>query len=162
MASRIELEQAVATALRRRAFRKEALLEAAERRANRRGMPLLVSLLTGPTRPAFTRSQAERMLVELIRTAKLPLPESNVPVGDPAQMRYEAGLLWREHGLIVEFDGIEFHGDERSFQADRARDAYLLTVGYRVMRITWEQLVDEPEVVIARVAGALAAGRAAV
>jgi very-short-patch-repair endonuclease len=80
-----------------------------------------------------------------------------VPIGDVAGQRYEADLLWREHGLIVEFDSFEHHGDRDSFHSDRARDAYLLTLGYRVLRITWEQLVDQPQVVIARIAGALAA-----
>ena len=124
-------------------------------------MPLLHSVLSGPARPAFTRSRAERRLIEIIRAAKLPLPEANVPVGDQARERYEADLLWREHGLIVEFDSVEFHADARAFQSDRARDAYMLTRGYRVMRVTWEQLVDEPEVVLARIAGALAASGAA-
>jgi very-short-patch-repair endonuclease len=42
---------------------------------------------------------------------------------------------------------------------DRARDAELQARGYRVMRVTWRHLVEEPEAVIARVAQALAQPR---
>lgn len=159
--SRAELEQAVAIALRRHAFTKDRLLAVAEQRSDRIGMPVLRALLARPTGPAFTRSRAERMLLDLVRAARLPEPETNVLIGNVAGVRYEADVLWREYGLIVEFDSIEFHGDERSFHDDRARDAQLLAMGYRVMRVTWEQLVEEPHVVIARIAGALAAIQAA-
>jgi hypothetical protein len=33
-----------------------------------------------------------------------------------------------------------------------------LAAGYRVLRITWRQLVDTPEQVVAAIAGALARG----
>jgi very-short-patch-repair endonuclease len=45
----------------------------------------------------------------------------------------------------------------KSFEQDRARDAALTASGLRVLRITWRQLVEQPEAVIARVAAALAA-----
>ncbi|MEA2241128.1 MAG: hypothetical protein QOD24_684, partial [Solirubrobacteraceae bacterium] len=38
---------------------------------------------------------------------------------------------------------------------DRLRDARLQAAGYRVMRITWRQLSEQPEAVVARVAQAL-------
>jgi predicted transcriptional regulator of viral defense system len=49
-----------------------------------------------------------------------------------------------------------FHRGRAAFERDRARDAQLSAAGLRVMRVTWRQLADEPEAVVARLAAALA------
>ena len=56
----------------------------------------------------------------------------------------------------MEIDGYAFHRLRTAFETDRRRDADLLLAGYRVLRITWRRLVDEPEAVIAQIAAALA------
>jgi very-short-patch-repair endonuclease len=53
--------------------------------------------------------------------------------------RYEVDLLWREQRLIVEVDGWEAHRSRSAFEEDRARDARLTLLGYRVVRFTWRQ-----------------------
>ena len=89
-------------------------------------------------------------MVEVIRKAGLPAPDYNVRVGG-----YEVDLLWRENGLVVEIDGYADHSGRAAFERDRARDAHLMTAGLRVLRITWRQLADEPERVVALVASGL-------
>ena len=44
----------------------------------------------------------------------------------------------------------------RAFERDRARDQRLAAGGYQTIRVTWRQLVGEPEVIVATVAAALA------
>jgi very-short-patch-repair endonuclease len=44
----------------------------------------------------------------------------------------------------------------RAFERDRLRDADVQATGYRVMRVTWRQLVDKPEALVARIAQAIA------
>lgn len=41
---------------------------------------------------------------------------------------------------IIECDSREFHDDPLSYADDRARDLYLESIGYRVTRLTWEQV----------------------
>jgi very-short-patch-repair endonuclease len=101
--------------------------------------------------PQMTRSEAERRLLTLIERAALPRPRTNTRVG-----RYEVDALWPETRLIVEVDGFAFHGTRAAFERDRRRDADLTAMGFRVVRVTWRQLVDEPHLVVARLAGALA------
>jgi very-short-patch-repair endonuclease len=101
--------------------------------------------------PRLTRSEAERRLLALIRAAGLPLPETNVRV-----LGHEVDVLWRDARLIVEIDGFSAHGTRAAFERDRARDATLVAAGYRVIRITWRQLEDEPTRTVARLATALA------
>jgi very-short-patch-repair endonuclease len=102
------------------------------------------------TEPKLTRSEAERRAMGLIRKARLPKPETNVRIAG-----YEVDLVWREQRLVVEIDGFAFHSSRRSFERDRRKDRELQARGYRVMRITWRELVEEPEAVVAALAAAL-------
>jgi very-short-patch-repair endonuclease len=122
------------------------------RHPRRAGTRALLHALAGE--PRMTRSEAERRLLALIRRAGLPLPETNVRVlGD------EVDVLWRRQRLVVEIDGFGVHGTRAAFERDRARDARMMAAGYRVLRVTWRQLEDEPEKVVALLAGVLAQPR---
>jgi very-short-patch-repair endonuclease len=87
-----------------------------------------------------SRSELERILIRLCRRHRLPAPETNVRVG-----RFEVDFLWRDGALIVETDGFRHHGTRRAFERDRARDARLAVLGYRVVRVTHRQLTVDPE-----------------
>jgi len=67
----------------------------------------------------------------------------------------EVDLLWPAARLVVEVDGYEHHGPRPAFERDRRRDGRLSAAGYRVLRVTSRQLVEEPERVIAILAAAL-------
>ena len=60
--------------------------------------------------------------------------------------------------LIVEVDGQEFHDRESSFASDRNRDAVLSTLGYRVLRFSYWQVMDEWPLVLAAVMAAISRG----
>ena len=64
---------------------------------------------------------------------------------------YEVDFLWRDWRLIVEVDGYRHHGDRSAFERDRARDAHLQSLGFRVMRFTYRQVKDDPDSVLAAV-----------
>ncbi len=102
-------------------------------------------------KPALTRSEAERRLLELLRAADVAPSDVNVRIG-----RHEVDLLWRDEQLIVEVDGFAYHASRAAFERDRLRDAELQAAGYRVVRVTWLQIEHRPEAVIARLAQALA------
>jgi very-short-patch-repair endonuclease len=122
------------------------------RNARRPGTRALLRTLSHE--PRLTRSQAERRLLAVVGRAGLPLPETNVRV-----LGHEVDALWRDQRLIVEVDGFDAHGTRAAFERDRRRDAELVAAGYRVIRVTWRQLRDEPERVIAGLPGALINGR---
>jgi REase_MTES_1575/Transcriptional regulator, AbiEi antitoxin len=88
------------------------------------------------------------------RHGLIPLHRGVYAVGHTALVplaREAAALL-----LIVEIDGFRFHSTRSAFERDRRRDAELAAAGFRVLRVTWRQLRDEPFAVIARLAAALA------
>jgi very-short-patch-repair endonuclease len=146
-----ELEQALATAERSHLTTCSKLYSLLARYPGRPGTPLLRKILERNTRPALTRSQAERRLLNLIRNAGLPGPEVNFKAE-----RYELDLYWPEHRFAVEVDALWTHGSAASFEADRRRDAELAADGIQVMRVTDRGIADEPERQVALIAQALA------
>ena len=149
--SRDELERTIAEAQIQRKLNRPSLTSAVDQHAGRRGAVALRAAASEG--PSITRSKAERLLLGLVRQAGLPQPETNITIG-----RYEVDALWRDRRLIVEVDGFAVHGTRRAFERDRAKDAELVAQGFRVIRITWRQLVDEPHLVVARLAVALSRG----
>ena len=119
--------------------------------AQRPGARILRALLLTEARAAFTRSEAEARFLALVRKSQLTVPESNARLGD-----YEVDFFWRRERLVVEVDGYAFHSSQRSFETDRRRDAWLAAAGVRVIRVTWRQLVNEPEAMLVRLAQTLA------
>jgi very-short-patch-repair endonuclease len=112
-------------------------------RHGRRGAGILSSVLAvhapGSTR---TRSKMEEMFLALCDDHGLPRPEVNVHIEG-----YECDFVWREQRLIVETDGGAAHGTRRAKRRDPVRDADLMIAGWRVWRLSYEQLFREPETV---------------
>ena len=129
-------------------------LERAVEEAVIRGLTTPDELTTRPAlrrarieEPQLTRSEAERRLRKLIRAARLPRPQTNTKVAG-----WEVDAVWPAQRLVVEVDGFAYHGNRAAFERDRRKDAALVAAGYRVVRITWRQLVEEPHAVVALLA----------
>lgn len=148
---RWELERALATALRNRWVELPTLQALMARHRRRPGRGRLRALLAMGGGPAFTRSEAERRFLDLVRQSGLPPPESNVVVEG-----LEVDFLWRTERLIVEVDGREYHTGSHAFEQDRDRDGILIAAGYRTMRVTWRQIAHRPNSLLVRLAQALA------
>jgi len=144
------LDRLVEEAQVHRLVTRDDLLRAVERGKHRPGVRTLAAIVGDPAEPAFTRSVAERRLVELVRAAGLPQPRTNTRVAG-----FEVDAVWPRQRLIVEVDGWTYHRTRAAFERDRARDGRLLMAGYRTLRITWRQLVRERERVIAMLAALL-------
>jgi very-short-patch-repair endonuclease len=115
------------------------------RAAVRRALDLrLISSAQLRSEDDLTRSELERIFLALCRRHHLPQPELNARVGP-----YEVDFLWGDRRLVVETDGFRHHSDRSAFERDRARDAHLLTRGFRVFRFTHRQLSKERSTVVA-------------
>ena len=87
----------------------------------------------------------------LVRQAGLPQPVSQHVTG-----RYRLDFAWPELRVAVETDGWATHGRRQGFEDDRARDAFLLAAGWRVLRVTYRQLRHHPTLVAAQLSAVLA------
>ena len=61
--------------------------------------------------------------------------------------------------LIVEVDGKRYHVDEEAFEADRERDALFASWGYRVLRFSYRQVIDDLAGVLDVISAVHARGR---
>jgi len=120
----------------------------------RRGAPRLRTILaswrSGAPTPKL-RSRLEARLFPQLIGKGLPLPRCNVRLQIDDHW-LEVDLLWEVHRLAIEADGEETHGTRAAFQRDRWRDQLLAAAGYRTARVTWRQVVDEPDAVVDRIA----------
>lgn len=142
------LERAVAEAFSRRLTDADRIVELMARHPKGPGLRALRAVLT-PGRPVLTRSEAEERFLALLRKARFDPPEVNVVLAG-----FEVDFLWRTERLVTEIDGFAFHSSPQAFERDRRRDAVLAAEGVTVVRVTWRQLVTEPEAVIVRLARA--------
>ncbi|HEY7456356.1 MAG TPA: type IV toxin-antitoxin system AbiEi family antitoxin domain-containing protein [Solirubrobacterales bacterium] len=124
-------------------------------RGRRRGAPNLRAILevwrSDDERKPRLRSPLEARLLPALIAAGLPRPECNVVLRVDSGRPLEIDLLWPEERLAIEADGEETHGTRSAFQEDRRRDQRLVAAGYRVARVTWRQIEDEPATVAARI-----------
>jgi very-short-patch-repair endonuclease len=94
------------------------------------------------------RSGLEERFAPFLRHHRLPQPRFNawIVLGPK---RFQVDCHWPDTGQIVELDGWQGHGTRSAFREDRARDRALRVAGYQVIRLTWNQLDDEPAAVAA-------------
>lgn len=96
------------------------------------------------------RSEAERLLIRLLRAAKISGWRANYPVGG-----YVVDVAFPEQKVAIEVDGWAFHNDRAAFQHDRTRQNRISLNGWKVLRFTWLDLTEHPQRVIAEIAAAI-------
>lgn len=145
-----ELERVVARAERDRVVERgdlTAMLATHPRHPGRRALALVIG--SGEPVP-YVRSEAEQRLLAILGDTRLPAPRVNARVHG-----FEVDFYWPSERLIVEVDGFEYHGSRAAFRRDRRRDTALTNAGFRVVRLTWEDLTETPKAVLASIAQAL-------
>jgi len=138
------LQHAFEEAERLRLADVRAVEAVSERGWGRHGVGALAAVLAqARTRPlSDTRSELERRFVNLIESAGLPRPATNVLGGGVPRRRRLAAAAARGR---ARWPPIPRHMGR--LRTDRIRDAGLQVAGYRVLRITWKRLHAEPQIV---------------
>ena len=142
------LERALPQAERLQLYDHRAITNVIERNNGHRGKRALARATRGT--PQLTRSELEIAFRKLVRRAGLPDPLGNHTLDAPDHPSLEADFYWPKHHLVVETDGWETHKTKAAFKSYRRKDAALTAAGYRVMRFTYEDVVYEPDTVVAR------------
>ena len=101
-----------------------------------------------------THSEAEHELMFLVRRAGLQGWRTNHGVAIDGR-RYYIDLAFPDAMIAVEVDGRAHHSDARAFRRDRRRQNDLQRAGWRLLRFTWEDLMEHPEHVIGHIVEAL-------
>lgn len=80
----------------------------------------------------------------------LPPPLTNYRID-----RYEVDAVWLKQKLVIELDGRKFHNDAFALAADSEKSRYLRSLGFRVLRFTWNDVIERPGWVIGELRRAL-------
>jgi very-short-patch-repair endonuclease len=125
-----------------------SVLDLMQRHPGRPGARALRAVLARRQGPVLTRSDLEDRFLTFLRRSGLPRPRVNQQV-QTRLGRLEVDFLWQRAGVAAELDGYAVHGARGAFETDRRRDRALAAAGWQVVRITWRQLHDEPEILAA-------------
>ena len=154
MVSVHQLRKAVHEAEIRRLWDSLSLATLLERHPRRPGAAALRDVIGSPD-AGITRGIFEERFLDFLGANRFSRPATNVTFYLDGRV-IEADCVWWEARVIVELDDHTTHGTRFAYERDRARDRALVAAGWRVIRITWRQLRDEPEAVLRDLRAALA------
>jgi very-short-patch-repair endonuclease/predicted transcriptional regulator of viral defense system len=100
-------------------------------------------------------SALEVKLWRLLQRGGVPLPDRQVVLAFGTLRRYRVDFLWREARLVLECDGFEAHAGHLRWKRDRRRVADIELLGYRLLQVTWDDVVRRPKDTVERVRLAL-------
>jgi hypothetical protein len=100
---------------------------------NAPGSAKLGAVLRGDVKVSL--SKLEKGFVELLRTARLPLPETNRPAGGR-----RVDCRWPRERLTVELDSYAYHNSRYSWVQDRRREREARARGDEFRRFSWEDV----------------------
>jgi very-short-patch-repair endonuclease/predicted transcriptional regulator of viral defense system len=127
-------------------FDLRALHEQLERNPRHRGALVLRSVLdehyVGST---VTESELEEAFLALCRRLGLREPQVNrwIDLGDGEPM-IRGDFVWAEERVIVETDGVRFHGTHQARERDPRRDQRAILAGWTPVRTTGRQVTRRP------------------
>jgi hypothetical protein len=93
--------------------------------------------------PEELRTLNELRMRRICRTAGVPAPLCNHPL-EVGGRTYIPDFCWPEARLIVEADSWRWHGGRQAAESDRERDQVLIIAGWRVVRFTRDQILNQP------------------
>ena len=119
-----------------------------ERYPGRRGARNLRALLESERPEGITRNDFEEAFMALVDAHGVPRPRMNADLAVRGRF-FEIDALWERERVALELDSRGVHGTPVKFESDRQRDRILVAEGWRTMRVTWRQLQEEPEAIVA-------------
>jgi hypothetical protein len=94
-------------------------------------------------------SVLESLLRVLLVSEGFPRPETQYEVRVAGRLVGRVDFCWPAQRLVVEADGFEFHSNRSQYRRDRHRLNQLESLGWRVLRFSWEDVVHRPSYVVA-------------
>jgi very-short-patch-repair endonuclease len=89
-------------------------------------------------------SELEDLFRAMVRRYGLPEPRAQIDLGDDENWIGRVDYLFPAN-LVVETDGRRYHSALLDRQSDADRDERLRTSGRRILRFTWQDIVDRPD-----------------
>jgi hypothetical protein len=119
------------------------------RGSGRNGVRRLLDAIDGAEVVAGGHSWLEREFLRLVARAGLPRPHTQVVLSRARDRLVRVDIRFPGTPVIVELLGYRFHRSPEQLRRDAERLNALVLDGYLPMQFTYEQVVDEPDAVIA-------------
>lgn len=126
----------------------DLVVDAYLRNIGARGWTRARSLLTAAADGAA--SKAERRFIELLNAAGIGGWVLGLKVGP-----WTLDLAFPDARVAVEFDSWAWHSDHERFRRDRRKGNDVVLSGWTLLRVTWFDLVEAPDRVVAQIRHAL-------
>ncbi|WP_078313845.1 DUF559 domain-containing protein [Mycobacterium sp. D16Q16] len=137
----------------------ESVARVTERRRGARGLRQLERVLA--LADAGAESVQETRLRMCLIGGGLPEPETQIELRGPDGRTVRLDMGWREQRVAAEFDGAQHWGDSDQHRRDIERHEMIASMGWRLVRVSRDQLAHRPAAVIERVRAALTAAQRA-
>src|SRR5205823_9016101 len=85
----------------------------------------------------------------------LPLPQLQVVIHD-GRWSCRVDMLWETARLVLEADGIGKYQTLADLHAEKRREARLQRLGYNILRVMWDEVINDPQGLVARIRAKLA------
>lgn len=109
--------------------------------------PGVLKRILGARDPAAAPAESllELKVLKVIEAAGLPALVRQYEIFDGDRFIARVDLAYPEYRIAIECDGFRWHSDKEAFQSDRDRDNFLAsTLGWVVLRFTWEHATKRP------------------
>jgi very-short-patch-repair endonuclease len=122
----------------------------------RRGAGVLRTLLMErDPKTAPPESVLEARLVRLLRRARLPEPTRQFEVREQGELLARVDLAYPDVHLAIEADGYRYHSGRAAWQRDLERRNRLTSRGWRIIHVTWADIISGAQDVVTEIRRAL-------
>jgi very-short-patch-repair endonuclease len=122
----------------------------------RRGVGALRRLLDArDPKKAPPESVLEARLIRLLQRARLPEPTRQFEIREQGKLLARVDLAYPDFCLAIEADGYRYHSGRVAWQRDLERRNLLTSRGWRVIHVTWNDVVNNGEKVVGEIRRAL-------
>jgi very-short-patch-repair endonuclease len=108
---------------------------------------------------AIPESVLERKVLRMLRGAGLPQPLLQHQIRKGGRLVAVVDFAYPELRLAIEADGYRWHSGRARWKRDRRRGNNLTLLGWRVIHVTWDNLLDRSDAVVDLIRRVLAARR---
>jgi very-short-patch-repair endonuclease len=125
----------------------------------RRGSRVMRQLVEARDHPdAMAESRLESALLRVLRKHGVPLPEPQFKVIDGEVVVARLDFAYPKLKIGIEADGYRWHGSPERWRRGLRRENRLRLLGWTLLRFSWEDVQDGPELVASQVREALMGG----
>jgi very-short-patch-repair endonuclease len=122
----------------------------------RRGTGVFRTLLEErDTRTAPPESVLEARLIRILRRGGLPEPVRQFQIREGGRLLARVDLAYPQVRLAIEADGYRYHSGRAAWQRDLKRRNRLTSHGWRVIHVTWNDVVSDGRKVVEEIRRAL-------